>query len=549
MGLETKYQDLVFLAQISEKRKKALPWPKFTDEYAQKDHEVLYVYGFSPEIGPLLDWVEADPKRDLVFLEDDIAVVQKIVEEGFDDLLGRAQIHLKFQMEGVSLEEFASAVVKDFPFEKLGFVDLKGSEEKFPQLKLELMRKSVIEIAVHNEMIHYHKLFYNLEANFKRLDRAFDVGKWRDALQGKPAIICGAGPSLSSVMDKLREMDNRALIFAGGSAIVALNARKIFPHMIFAIDPNVEEFTRLGLHTAFQTPMIYGNRVRPEIFDSFVGPAGYLVTGTGGMLESWLEEQLGIEDPKVLENLGAEALSVTCVSLMCAIYFGCNPIIFAGVDLSYGDGKRYPDGVLSDLHCSLEESDSRVSETLHVAQGKITATKWIMERDVISDVIAKHPGTTFIDATRQGLLFDNLHITDDWTHYCKEVFDIRSLIHEKVMQTPLAVEKEGVKKALSEFRRSLENCKGLVENILLELKFLFEKKSDAIETAKMIVYEMELQEEVAYSLVLAQVVYALTFPISRECRIEKEGASQILIKSRLYGHLKSIIDDYLTYFV
>jgi hypothetical protein len=538
MELEEKYPDLAFLVNIGDFPEKELAWKRVERPFSSREVEVLYVYGFSPHVQSLIEWVKEDTKRDLVFLEDDIYVIREILQGKGKGILEEDQVHLRFQMQGSSIEEFARSVVSEFPYEALAFIDLKEEREKFEALKLELMRKSVVEVAVHKEMLHYQRLFANLHTNFYRLSDAFDVAKWKNCFAGRPAIICGAGPSLSGVIPKLKEVGEKALIFAGGSAIVALGAKEIFPHLLFAIDPNVEEFTRLCLHTAFHIPLIYGNRVRAEIFESFSGPHGYISTGTGGLLEEWLEKELGIEDPSVMKGFNEEAQSVTCLSVGAAIYFGCNPILFAGVDLSYGDGKRYPNGVLSEMHTSLEEKFDRVSEMLLEKEGKITAAKWVMERDAISKVIEAHPEHTFIDITGKGLLLEGLTEVKDWTKYTSELFDPRGKIHVQVMKTPLEISKEKIEEVLGAFTKSLQYSYTLLTKMIEECE-------KSVETPLMIALGMDLEEELAYKLALAPAAYAYNFLLSKEHRPGEGERGEHHRRLKLYKRLKRVIEEYL----
>ena len=103
-----------------------------------------------------------------------------------------------------------------------------------------------------------------------------------------PAVVCGAGPSL----EELHMPENGALVLAGGSAIAALKTIK--PHLLFAIDPNEEEYRRLATHPHKEVPLVFGSRLERRVLAEHKGPRGYLVTGTGGYLESWLEQEAGI---------------------------------------------------------------------------------------------------------------------------------------------------------------------------------------------------------------------------------------------------------------
>ncbi len=542
----TRYPELSFITTVLEYEKKEIEWKcaKKLGVQISTSAQVLYVYGFSPHVEPLLDWLSQDTSRDVVFIEDDLGRVAKIIEEDFGNVFENERMHLRLILDDEPLEVFAETLVRDFPFENIAFAHLKEQKEKFEKLRLLLMRKSVLEAAIAAELLHYQRLFRNLKANFPLLSVASDAGSWKNAFKDIPAVICGAGPSLSGVRDQIEAMEGRGLIFAGGSAITALCSYQIVPDLLFAIDPNQEEFTRLALHTAFDSPLIYGNRLQPDVMQSSVGDLGYVVSRTGGAIETWLEEELGIEDKNVLTGLSEEALSVTSVAIKSAIYFGCNPIIFAGIDLSYKDGNRYTPGIVSDMQCALEENFEKASETVMVQDGKKTMAKWLMERDVLQDMIEKHPETTFIDGTGEGLLFEGIEVNRKWNQSSFQFKDIKGMVHDLTKSTKYDISEEKVTQKLQELKKSFDRCHTILTDILLELETLNKENETREETPKEAVLEMDLEDEIAYQVALKGAAYAWTFHIKKVCNKENKERKVFYIKSRLYRKLQTLVEEY-----
>ena len=332
---------------------------------------------------------------------------------------------------------------------------------------------------------------------------------------------------------------------AGGSTINALTAMNLMPHLIYAIDPNPEEFTRLAFQTAYNVPLIFGCRLEPGVFNSHAGPIGYLTTGTGGTLEQWMEEKLGIEDYQILKGLGEEALSITTIAFMTAIYFGCNPIILAGVDLAYDAGKRYSAGVISDLHCTLEEKSKKSGEAIWKEKELTTLTKWIMERDVLDEVCTHHPDTTFLKASSKGLPFKNIPYDSNWYKNLGPSRDIRNEIFSHVMDTPLPVQSTNVEDSLSLFFTSMQTCKTLIAETIQELISLYPNIEGRESTQKSTILEMDLEEEIAFQTSLKQSVYALTFQVKRDHRPSNLPRNLYIIKLEVYKRLQAIIEQYL----
>jgi hypothetical protein len=481
------------------------------------EFEVLYVYGISPYVDTAIEWLNQDSKRELIFLEDRMEALKKIK----GGILNHSQVHLKFYLGYNPLEEFITEVITGFPYEKIGFISLHPNRERFEEIKNLLYRKVTLESAIHLEMMYAHKLAKNLFRNFKRLPDAFNVGLWKDQFKDVPAVICGAGPSLEDVTEELKGIKGKALVMAGGSAITALSAKGITPDLLFAIDPNPEEFTRLAFHTAYDVPLIFGCRLEPNVFYSHAGPIGYLMTGTGGLLEKWMEERLGIKDYEILKGLGEEALSVTAIAFMTAIYLGCNPIILAGVDLSYHFGKRYAKGVMSDLHLTLEESPAKAGDMVWDEAEVTTITKWKMERDVLDDVARQYPSKTFIKASSKGLPFKNILHDPNWSKNCKT--ECRQGIEKLVGETALGVKDEEVRCSTDLFFESMRRSKKIVSDLV---------------RCKNVILEMDLEEEIAYQIALKPAVYALSFHLRKDCK-ESEAEREV------YKRLQPIIDHYL----
>lgn len=544
MDLEHKYSELLALAQFYEAEGEAL-WEVF-DKPFSKDIEVLYVYGLSPYVDPLIAWLDEDKKREIVFLEDRAEVLKQLEDEALDLILTHPQVHLRYEFGNMALEEFISEVVSAFPYEKIDVVCLHQNKKKFEEIEILLYRKVTLECAIHMEMLYAHYLAKNILKNFKKLPSAFDFGAWKDQFKDVPAVICGAGPSLQEVYKDLKELENKALILAGGSTITALSENGIKPHLLYAIDPNPEEFTRLAFHTAYDAPLLFGCRLEPNVLYSHIGPVGYFVTGTGGSLEEWMEKKLGIKEYEVLKGLGQEALSVTTVAFMTAIYLGCNPIILAGVDLAYKEGKRYTDGVISDLHCALEEKPKKAGEALWKEEGGVsTLTKWVMERKVLDDVCELYKERSFIKATRGGLAFKNILFEPNVLQEIEESSDLRSKIHELVMNHPLNVSSSSVEEALGSFLKSMMRCREIVCEIILDLKSIYPNLEGKEMSQKNRILEMDLEEEEAFQISLKQVVYALTFKLQKKYAPMQEARNLYLTKLDLYHQIQPIIEEYL----
>ncbi len=312
-------------------------------------------------------------------------------------------------------------------------------------------------------------------------------------------MICGAGPSLSSTIDSLRELENKALIIAGGSTLAALTSRGIRPHFGMALDPNEEEYLRMRNSFAFEVPLLYSTRVHPGTFQTMNGPFGYMRSGIGGMTELWIEEELGLQEP-LLGDFSQETLSVTAICIGWAEFLGCNPILLNGIDLAYTGKQRYSPGVAKEMPFKEFVRGKAAADRLlrrKDRSGKMvdTAVRWVMESAAISDFAKRHPHVRFINTTEGGIGFkgiDYMPIGEAIEEF--EERELRSEVFEKICASPMP---EKTAQVIEEKVRELDESLGRVIEFLRILSG--EKKGSKA------LAEVEMRDEIAYVVLFADL--------------------------------------------
>ncbi|MGL5263697.1 MAG: motility associated factor glycosyltransferase family protein [Candidatus Rhabdochlamydia sp.] len=501
--LGERYPELVFLLSLSESYE-AVGEEEFTPEL--KNVEILYIYGMSGASAypRLKKWVLEEKTRRVVFLEDDLDAIAQFLSSIYSkQLLQDSQMFLCYLSEPYAekLEEIASS----YPVEHI-FVQATPSYRNKPQFEklcLQLLRITTIAHASTTEILRSHQMLANLMKNISFWPHSFLANRFQGQFANIPAIICGAGPSLLDAIEQLKNLDDRALILAGGSAITALSNQGVIPHLSIAADPNFEEFERLKAASAYETPLIYATRVQPDIWNTCNGQRGYLVSDTGGACEKHFENLLGIDYQAVGPDLGAEALSVTTLSLAFAVEMGCNPIVFVGVDLSYTDMQRYAKNVIahSKVDPKLLEENTQASEKLLNRRNTknelvYTTVKWVMESECIASFAKKHADRRFINATN-GLGFTDIEnasleeISSDW-----KSIDLHALIHQKMQLYQLDPDfNKTIASEKEKLQISILRLKEIVLQMLQIAKDSLSQEISTMPTAKMILLEFDLQEE------------------------------------------------------
>jgi len=439
--------------------------------------DVLYLVDQITAYASLKSWLKENAQRRLVFLESEPGSIATLLQQK-TELFKDPQIDIE-------LAPFdTTELAEKYPVKRIEVIGDK-------KLRLELLRKTTLSHALFTDRLHGYQPFENFVRNIPHLKHAFYANKLKDAFQGIPAIVCGAGPSLQTVIPLLKELDGKALIIAGGSAVASLSAQGILPHFGMAIDPNLEEYRRFRNSLALECPLLFSTRLFPGVFRTCNGPFGYFRSGIGGAPELWMEEELGLTDPLLGENLSDETTSVTPICLAFAQHIGCSTIFLAGVDLAYTGGKRYAEGISheNEQFKKIEAAKAAPDRILRRKdkQGKFvkTAVRWVMEAAAIAHFAKKHQEIRWINATDGGLPIAGFEEMALANYPFSQEWNIREKVAEQIAANPMP---QPEKDLLKELQESLERA-------IDHLEILAEKKPGSKALA-----EFELREELVSSV-------------------------------------------------
>ncbi|MEM7175387.1 MAG: 6-hydroxymethylpterin diphosphokinase MptE-like protein [Chlamydiota bacterium] len=522
--LADRYPSLAFLLQIDEDKTAPLrelkakeQWPAAT---AVANIDVLYIYGLG--LGQGYDhfhsWLEANEQRQLVFIEEHLPALRFFLTTGLaPELLRHPRVHIRFSLDQKRVKHFAAECAADFPVEHIEVIaSTSYKNSRFYRLRNLLLRATTVEHALVVEGLHYHLLAKNFFANYFHFSTASAANELAGKFRKVPAVICGAGPSLSDEIDQLRALDNRALVIAGGSAITALSQRGIVPHMAVAIDPNFEEYDRFRSSFAFEVPLFYVNRVHPRIFATCNGPLGYLHTLIGGTAEMWMEEKLKISSIPLKEGFDIEAMSVTTTAIELAYAMGCDPIILVGIDLAFTGRSSYIAGVVPNpaLQVQQRTAETRVSEKLLRRKSRTgksidTLVKWVMEASAISRFAAKHRSVKWINATAGGLGFEKIPYRPLSAVAFDQTFDLRGRLAVAIEERRFSVKQKEINAAFKELRQSLRVAAKHCCIACEELARTKDQREDP-ETGKLMFAWIEIEELAAYQALLKPAWLTLT---------------------------------------
>lgn len=427
------------------------------------DRTIFYIYGVGVgELFPLIDeWLEKNPLSHAIFLEPDPSKIKSLLErEVGTKILNHPRMMLRHANDKTLFHMATLFVLKPYVF---------GVWDNSDPARMEMAKARVDfltsqRLGIITEYGSHGRVFLaNYFANLSDLPHAYLAEKLFGKFQGVPAIICGAGPSLAKNVEMLKSLGDRALIFAGGTAMNALNAFGFNPHFGVGIDPNYEQFTRLIMNQAFEVPYFYKPRFLNKALETVHGDHVAITGSSGYDIGKWIDEKLGLETPNVEEGHNVINLSTALATLL-----GCNPIIFVGLDLAYTDMQSYSSGVVNHpLHNLRDQFHTKTHQEELVRKddiyGKATLTlwKWIAESVWYSNFAYKHKDILFVNATEGGIGFEgipNVPLAQVAATLLINHYDLKGRVEQAIQmaQMPQKVDEKAIQGILNDLYNNLQ---------------------------------------------------------------------------------------------
>ena len=520
LNLKRVYQGQTYYYHSQEgARKDAEQWFESLD---LNEISILYVYGIG--LGYYAEaaqnWLKEDSKRALVFLEKDPSILYRLFETDKGTwLLDHPQIKVYYFTDTLTdktlFNELSWTYINcPFTVSSLNLYATLDADEVI-QLRHQITHDAIEKKDVVSEYLHYGVAFFrNFYPNMLELPESFLGNGLFNGFSNIPAIICGAGPSLSRNIDLLKTLTDQALIFAGGSALNAIIPSGILPHFGAAIDPNQAQYSRVKVAQPYKIPFFYRARLFHDALKAISGPRLYL-TGAGGYdTAEWFENQLGIEGEPLDE--GNNVVNF-CIEIAHAL--GCSPIILVGVDLAYTNDQYYASTVVENLNLTAKDFEGmKEFDAEPIVRNDIygqpikTVWKWVTESEWISEFAHSHPETMLINATEGGLGMPdvpNTPLSEVAKTYLKPIPSLQQKIQEHIQYHSLSkVTRDSIVSHLGQLKESLARCIDKFLKIMQEMEelksFIQTNKPypELLQTPAIALTEMEIEEEAGYQAVL-----------------------------------------------
>jgi len=157
-----------------------------------------------------------------------------------------------------------------------------------------------------------------------------------ERFEGVPAILVGAGPSLDKNLRLLKLAEGRALIICVDTILSALQAARITPTVAVTLDPQPETALMFARADTKNLTLAAPTIISPAALAAWQGEVVFYHKYAPDIPPL---VQVAREAPDVGYLIPGG--SVLSVGLDLAFRMGCDPIAFAGQDLSYPPGAAY----------------------------------------------------------------------------------------------------------------------------------------------------------------------------------------------------------------
>ncbi len=338
-------------------------------------------------------------------------------------------------------------------FSYVNAMNIEGTTVKF-------LGKSFIDNRFkHISTIHHHHIIDQLENIFR----------------DKPAILVAGGPSLDKNIHLLKQVTDKAVIFAADTVLPALLNHGISPHFVTSIDPNnltFEKFAHVVSKTK-DTSLICSASV--NLKTAKIMPAKKIFwTFKANSIESWLNHFLGGR----LNTGGAS--TVAHLNLIAAEILGCNPITLIGQDLAYPGTASHAKGTV--LHgaapSELKGSGSETEVTMGIDGQMVRTDRGFLSMKRHFENMIQSSSKKFINATEGGAHIEGteiLKLQEVINTYCTETIHTNHYLEDHYKKiTPAMTENlfrefQSLLKIIQSARKKIKQSDVIADSLLKTL--------------------------------------------------------------------------------
>lgn len=334
-------------------------------------------------------------------------LINKKPEEAVEFLTGEFKKYLNLGVEVVSNISYRTIYHGYFEFLHKKIIE---------NLRNTIVNTATLKFISNRDTINFFNNIHNKTLEFEKIASIF---------KDRPAILVSAGPSLNKNMHLLKDLKDKAIIVAVGSAIKILHNNEIVPHFRVAIDGGESEMKIFKDIDTSNSILLYSNSIYHEILPEYRGPKVSFHLNTMP-LEKYLRT-------KVEENLNTirSGFSVANVAFDLLCKSGCSKIIIIGQDLCYTGGKNYAKGSWNNDDINLNKKG--YIKTFDIFGNEVYTTRpYLGMKNLFERLYKFYSSVPVVNATEGGLNIEGFvnSTLDSETKLLNKIEKIQSEIEE-----------------------------------------------------------------------------------------------------------------------
>lgn len=422
----------------------------------ERDADIVIIPGTGSvgEISALLT-CPSDKSRILLLERDPARAAHLFAEVPIEELVGEGRLALAFG-EDEALLETRMLQIMDIPkgpvirlFQPGGVPPEDAEFYGAALLRLRArMRTKIFNMGtlVQHGCRWQHNTLLNLPALLTNpgIDRLAGI------FEGAPALVIGAGPSLSDALPTLAAVADRYVVISTGTALNPLRAAGVTPDIVVSVDAS----HKIGSQFEANCEDLFlacSSITHPPVIPGFRGIfSGHVNANPVGVWAGSLGDTKGC-------ILGAGTVTATAMDL--AARMGCNPVTTLGLDLSMAaDGRTHANN-------SMYHGKRHDARVLHEVPGNysdtvLTTNQFHVYIDAISGYVKSRPETRFINANDAGALIEGMHLVKH-DHIATQGAREPVNAYDTIAAIHAAFEPSGLGEAAQEMERVAEDLAGI----------------------------------------------------------------------------------------
>lgn len=422
--------------------------------------------------------------------------------------IGTIDILVARELEDVG--EFIHLLMESDP--NLQIVDSITFNILYPEYlnRCNYMVRASIEMVLSNARAYSDSAYFWLTNTIRNFSHYhYHIEDFIDIFKNRTIILVGAGPSLNKNINYLKEVKDKAIIIAGGSAITVLNNNGIEPHFRMAFDGLPREMRMLENIDTEHIPLIFGAILYYEILQNYKGPKIFMQTKDAGISEYILRKS------NVAKNLYPSYASIIGIANNLVVASGAKKVIFVGQDMSstkesyYAKGSNLTNEIPDEMIPTLDIYGNEV-----YTNAAMLDTKYLLEK-----FIRINPQCEFINATEGGLGIDKaenkmlIDVINELSY--KDDQNIRQLIQKRIdskkINEQLTIYESSKYFAIRDIEMEAKLLKNELDEILRNIQKIKKSINSRLKLNKIInlITKVESQYKETLSHKLMQTIYYL----------------------------------------